>query len=94
MKRIFLLIMCLSLLSPVALAQEESPYPDINPNIKQNDEDGERIDTSAPAERIWQGEQYQNIQEEYGSNQSPSFEGRGKINPNEADYGYGSSDGY
>jgi len=92
MRKMFLLLICMFLFSPLGFAQEESPYPDANPNVKQTDEDGEPIDTSAPAERIWQGEQYQNIQDEYGSNQSPSFEGRENINPNESDYGYGEND--
>lgn len=51
-------------------------------------------DTGGSAEQdAWKREHDEIIYQKYGSEDSPSFLNRENMNPNESDYGYGSTDG-
>ena len=88
----FLLFICIILLYCPVFAQDSGEFK-LPKGFKQTQNDGEIIDKNSPAELIWEGTESQIIEDTYGSDQSPYFEGRGGINPNESDYGYGNSDG-
>ena len=45
------------------------------------------------SEDAWDAQQDDTIYNNYGSEESPAFLNRENINPNESDYGYGSTDG-
>lgn len=93
MKKIVLLMSFLFLCSYPCVAFDSDAYSNIvkdrqmynadNPKVQKNSSDTEGSDD------------FYNelINEDYGCDMSPAFLNRENMNPNEADYGYGGSDG-
>jgi len=77
------------------LAQSESNYifsGDSQQQIKAN-EQSDAGATEENAQQIWDNTVNDYVIRNYGSTESPAFSNREDINPNESDYGYGSTSG-
>jgi len=83
--------MCLFSLLPScsAFAQDANPYTYKN-NVKDEGIATDNNDKDTEDQEDFFDEM---IYQQYGSDQSPSFNNREKINPNESDYSYGTSGG-
>lgn len=92
-KKFALLIMsCMFSFCPAVLASDSS-VDDSNWGVYPQNRDEENAEETSSAEDIWNYERSDLIYNNYGSDQSPAFSNRENINPNECDYGYGSTDG-
>lgn len=91
MHKIILVLSLFMFFSPVFAQGEMICYDMDDENVKQN-QDGTTSNDDYDSE---DSDYYYNelIEPEYGCDQSPAFLNRGNINPNESDYGYGSTDG-
>lgn len=90
MNKVILLIMCFCLISYPVFA-DDAPADNSNWGVQPAYQDA---DDSSPSQDAWDRERDEIIDRKYGSEDSPAFLNRENINPNEADYGYGSTDGY
>lgn len=83
---------CLSLFSIFSPAvADDSPCNTTNWGIQTQPQ--KNIKSGETSETTWNREQQDDIEENYGSIYSPAFLNRENINPDEAEYDYGSSDG-
>jgi len=90
MKKLFNLIICLSLFLFTSCAfGDDAPSDDSNWGV-QPQKQSPKI---APSEKTWNEEQDETIYDNYGSEESPAYLNRENMNPNEADYDYGTADG-
>jgi len=89
MKKILLLIFCLYIL-PCYVYADDAPCDNSNWGVQAKPENKTNSDVS---EQVWDGEEENYIYDNYGSEESPAFLNREKMNPNESDYGYGTADG-
>ncbi|MFA7659522.1 MAG: hypothetical protein WCY19_08825 [Candidatus Gastranaerophilaceae bacterium] len=96
MKEFILSVMCLFLffLFHPAFADDDGTSSNSNWGIPPASKDEMSAQNSGSAEEAWSEEYNQTIYERYGSDESPAFNNRENINPNESDYGYGETDGY
>lgn len=90
MKKSVLFLICLFIFPLFHFAQADVTGDDSNWGIQPT--------KSVPApteksEQTWQDEHDEAIYDNYGSDQSPAFLNREKINPNESNYNYGTPDG-
>lgn len=91
MNKLLLLIICCCFLHCPAFADNtDAPSDNTNWGINPTPQNNNNI---TPSEKAWDAEHDEIIDNRYGSVYSPAFLNRENINPNEADYGYGSSDG-
>ena len=91
MKQLFFLVLCLFLFLSISLAfADDAPCDNSNWGIQPQKQSPQKL---SAAEKTWDEEEYEYIYENYGSQESPAFLNRENINPNEADYNYGSCDG-
>lgn len=90
MKKVSLLIIFLFIFSYMnhAFADDVNPTSDPNWGVKPKNENAAQADESNQSEEEWNKIYDQMMYNKYGSDESPAFLNREKMNPSESEYGY------
>ncbi len=91
MNKIILLLLCLCIMNCPIFAQGslQQSKDGVDTDISEQNSEDEDSQDSEDSDDFYNEIIYQ----QYGSDMSPAFMNRENINPNESDYGYGSTDG-